>query len=310
MKFLMTIFNVFFGSNIKHGKAHDLQTWFNHMFFFHREKVFRKLFPVMTVLTVYALSIVIMENYWTLFDKIHNPNLGQFHLVFSFVLSIVISFRVNTTYSRWWEGRNLWGTLVNDCRNVSMKFENFAGLAEHHEFYDFLRIFPQVLKSHLRKDVESIIKEFASIGIMYDPSANVHPCVYLANHMYRAINQLRKDGVLTMEQYLSLDTHIVSLINVTGGCERIASTPVPISFSFFVKQGLLFYSLIFPFGWADKFGYLIIPMMLVMLYILLGLELMAEELEDPFGTDDNDLQLDTIAGNILRNVKAIAEHKV
>jgi putative membrane protein len=76
-----------------------------------------------------------------------------------------------------------------------------------------------------------------------------------------------------------------------------------------VKQGLLFYSLIFPFGWADKFGYLIIPMMLVMLYILLGLEIMSEELEDPFGTDDNDLPLDMIANNIASNVKSIAENK-
>lgn len=295
---------------MKLGKSHDLQTWGHHLFFFYREKVFQKLFPIMVVLTAYALTIVVLEDDWALFGKIHNPNLGQFHLVFSFVLAIVISFRVNTTYSRWWEGRNLWGSLVNDCRNISMKFENFVGLERHHEFYDYLLIFPHVLKSHLRKDSDAIQREFARIGAEYDTKSNVHACVQLVNKMYKAINDLRKNGDLSMEQYLSLDTHLVSIINVTGGCERIASTPVPLSFSFFVKQGLLFYSLIFPFGWADKFGYLIIPMMLVMLYILLGLELMAEELEDPFGTDDNDLQLDTISNNIMRNVTAIAEHRV
>lgn len=263
----------------------------------------------MMSITLYALLIVVLDNYWIFFDRINNPNLGQFHLVFSFILAIVISFRVNTTYARWWEGRNLWGSIVNNCRNLGMKFEHFAGLENYPEFYNALRVFPQILKLNLRKDNEEIIAEYQKIGLDVDLSIT-HPVLYLANRMYRIINELRDSGKISMEQYLSLDSHIVNLTDMTGGCERIANTPVPSAFSFFVKQGLLFYSLIFPFGWADKFGYLIIPMMLVMLYILLGLEMMAEELEDPFGTDDNDLPLDMIARNIASNVTAIARHNV
>lgn len=290
------------------GQAQHINTWIRHLILFHREKVFRKLVPVMLVISLYAFTIVMLDNYWAFFDRINNPNLGQFHLVFSFILAIVISFRVNTTYARWWEGRNLWGAIVNNSRNLGMKFEHFAGLEKHHEFYDYLRIFPQVLKLYLRKDVLGVAKQFQSVEIVWKKEDG-HPVVFLINKMYRTINDLRRFGDISMEQYMVMDVHLVNLTDMMGGCERITNTPIPSAFSFFVKQGLLFYSLIFPFGWADKFGYLIIPMMLVMLYILLGLEIMSEELEDPFGTDDNDLPLDMIANNIASNVKSIAENR-
>lgn len=291
------------------GKTHSINTWMLHLIFFYREKLFRKLVPIMAIITVYALIIVILDNYWIFFDRINNLNLGQFHLVFSFILAIIISFRVNTTYSRWWEGRNLWGSVVNNCRNLGMKFENFAGLEQHRDFYDLLRIFPMILKLHLRKDFAAIIAEYEKINLTIDPLSS-HPVIFLINRLYITINDLRKQGLISMEQYLAMDVHIVNLMDMTGGCERIANTPVPSAFAFFVKQGLLFYAIIFPFGWADKFGYLIIPMMLVMLYIMLGLEIMAEELENPFGKDDNDLPLDTIASNLANNVTSIADHRV
>jgi putative membrane protein len=128
--------------------------------------------------------------------------------------------------------------------------------------------------------------------------------------MYGVINELRNQDKIRFEQYMAMDMHLVNLIDMTGGCERIANTPVPAAFAFFVKQALLFYSLIFPFGWVDKFGYFIIPMILMMVYVLLGLEILSEELENPFGTDDNDLPLDSLTTTIANNVTSIAERKV
>lgn len=125
--------------------------------------------------------------------------------------------------------------------------------------------------------------------------------------MYQLLNQLRKENKLHLEQYLALDIHIANLIDMTGGCERIANTHVPPAFAFFVKQALLFYAIMFPFGWVDTFGFLIIPMMVMIVYILLGLEILSEELEEPFGKDDNDLPLTTIATNIVKNIEQIAE---
>lgn len=289
------------------GQTHNLRTWLLHLVFFYREKVFRKLIPIMTVLAVYAIVIVYIDAYSNRFEKLEMMNLGQFHLIFSFILGIIISFRVNTTYARWWEGRVLWGNIVNNCRNLGMKFDNFAGLQKYPHFFDCLRILPTVIKLHLRKDRKGITQELNSIGIIYEVE---HPVVYLTNRMYGVINELRNQDKIRFEQYMAMDMHLVNLIDMTGGCERIANTPVPAAFAFFVKQALLFYSLIFPFGWVDKFGYFIIPMILMMVYVLLGLEILSEELENPFGTDDNDLPLDSLTTTIANNVTSIAERKV
>ncbi len=289
------------------GQTHNLRTWLLHLVFFYREKVFRKLIPIMTVLAIYAIVIVYIDAYSNRFEKLEMMNLGQFHLIFSFILGIIISFRVNTTYARWWEGRVLWGNIVNNCRNLGMKFDNFAGLQNYPHFFDCLRILPTVIKLHLRKDRKGITQELNSIGIIYEVE---HPVVYLTNRMYGVINELRNQDKIRFEQYMAMDMHLVNLIDMTGGCERIANTPVPAAFAFFVKQALLFYSLIFPFGWVDKFGYFIIPMILMMVYVLLGLEILSEELENPFGTDDNDLPLDSLTTTIANNVTSIAERKV
>jgi putative membrane protein len=289
------------------GQTHNLRTWLLHLVFFYREKVFRKLIPIMTVLAIYAIVIVYIDAYSNRFEKLEMMNLGQFHLIFSFILGIIISFRVNTTYARWWEGRVLWGNIVNNCRNLGMKFDNFAGLQNYPHFFDCLRILPTVIKLHLRKGRKGITQELNSIGIIYEVE---HPVVYLTNRMYGVINELRNQDKIRFEQYMAMDMHLVNLIDMTGGCERIANTPVPAAFAFFVKQALLFYSLIFPFGWVDKFGYFIIPMILMMVYVLLGLEILSEELENPFGTDDNDLPLDSLTTTIANNVTSIAERKV
>ena len=290
---------------MKLGQTKNINTWLRHMVLFHREKIFRQLIPVMSLIALYSIIIVHLDRTWVFFDKINNLNLGQFHLIFSFILGIIISFRVNTTYSRWWEGRVLWGAIVNNCRNLGLKFDTFIGLEEHQEFYDYLRAFPMMLKFHLRQDRVGIAAEFQKLGL--DSSDISHPVMLLADRMYKIINELRDNNQLRFEQYTSLDNHLVNLIDMVGGCERILNTPPPTAFAFFVKQGLLFYALIFPFGWAEQFGYLIIPLLLVLVYILLGLEMLAEELEDPFGTDDNDLPLDSIANNIVRNITEIAD---
>lgn len=281
------------------SRSHNLLAWIPHLFLFYKEKVFRKLLPIIIFMFVYAVIIAYF------FEKATRYNLGQFHLIFSFILTIVIGFRVNTSYSRWWEGRILWGSIVNNCRNLGLKFDAFVGLDQYPEFYEWLKKLPIIIKSHLRKETNEINTELLSLCIHEAEGKN--PVLLVTKKMYQLLNQLRKENKLHLEQYLALDIHIANLIDMTGGCERIANTHVPPAFAFFVKQALLFYAIMFPFGWVDTFGFLIIPMMVMIVYILLGLEILSEELEEPFGKDDNDLPLTTIATNIVKNIEQIAE---
>ncbi len=280
-------------------KSHNLLTWVPHLFLFYKEKVFRKLLPITVIIILYAVIIAYF------FENATRYNLGQFHLIFSFILTIIISFRVNTSYSRWWEGRILWGSIVNNCRNLGLKFDAFIGLQQCPDFYELLKKLPVIIKAHLRKENREIQTELLDLCIHEFEGKN--PVLLVTQKMYRILNQLRQENKLQLEQYLALDTHMANLIDMTGGCERIANTHVPHAFAFFVKQALLFYALMFPFGWIDTFGFLIIPMMVMIVYILLGLEILSEELEEPFGKDDNDLPLSSIAKNIVRNVEQIAE---
>jgi ion channel-forming bestrophin family protein len=284
-------------------RSHNLLTWVPHLFLFYKEKVFRKLFPIMSIITAYAIIIVYVDRIPGYFQNIVNPNLSQFHLIFSFILTIIISFRVNTSYSRWWEGRILWGAIVNNCRNLGLKFDVYIGLAKHPEFYSLLHKLPLIIKAHLRKDKKTLAAELESLGINDGVS---QPVILVTKHMYRIINELRNCDKIRWEQYTAMDIHLANLLDLVGGCERIANTPVPPAFAVFVKQALLFYSLMFPFGWVDTFGYLIVPVMIMIVYILLGLEILSEELEDPFGIDDNGLRLDAISKNIANDIERIA----
>ena len=279
-------------------KSHNLLTWVPHLFLFYKEKVFRKLLPIMIIIVIYAIVIA------HFFENATRYNFGQFHLIFSFILAIIISFRVNTSYARWWEARTLWGAITNNCRNLGLKFDVFVGLQHHQEFYELLRKLPLILKAYLRNETDELNRELLSL-CLHDVGSQ-HPILFVTKRMYIILNQLRQENKLQLEQYLVLDTHLANLNDMIGGCERIANTQVPPAFAFFVKQALLFYTLMFPFGWVETFGVLINPMMVMIVYILLGLEILSEELEEPFGKGDNDLPLNSIAKNIVRNIEQIA----
>ena len=279
-------------------KSHNLLTWVPHLFLFYKEKVFRKLLPIMGVITLYAMLIGFS------FKHLKGYNLGQFHLIFSFILTIIISFRVNTSYARWWEGRTLWGSIVNNSRNLALKFEAYTGQNKYPEFYRLVSALPIIIKANLRKENKILEEELRSLGI--NDSDSQQPVLLVAQRMYGIINQLRDGTIDSAQQCALLDSHVGNLIDTAGGCERIANTRVPPAFAFFVKQALLFYSLMFPFGWVGTFGILIIPMMVMIVYILLGLEILSEELEDPFKVGDNSLNLDVITRNIQLNIAQIA----
>lgn len=280
-------------------KSHNLLTWVPHLFLFYKERVFRKLMPIMVVLTLYAIIIGLF------FRNDSGYSLGQFHLIFSFILTIVISFRVNTSYQRWWEGRTLWGGIVNNCRNLGLKFDIYIGLKKYPEFQLLLSKLPIIIKANIRRDTKLLQEVMESLGI--DEFNSQQPMVLVVQRMYQIINQLREETRIRVEQCTLLDNHLANLVDLAGGCERIANTQVPPAFAFFVKQALLFYSLMFPFGWAHTFGVLIIPMMLMIVYILLGLEILSEELEDPFKLYDNGLNLEGITRGIELNITQIAE---
>lgn len=278
--------------------------WLPYLFTFYKEHVFRKLLPIMSMLIIYAIVIVYEDRTSGLVQKIAASNLGRFHLIFSFILSIIIGFRVNTSYARWWDGRTLWADINNNCLILALKFDTYNSLSKHPEFYLLLQKLPLVIKQSLRKERLSVNRELKALGIM---KTSDQPAVQILQKMYAYLYAMVKNNKFKIDQYSSLELHLNNIIESVGKCERIANTATPPAFAIFVKQTLLFYALMFPFGWVDTFGFLIIPIMFMIVYILLGLEILSEELEQPFISDTNNLKLDFIADKISKSVKLIDE---
>lgn len=114
-----------------------------------------------------------------------------------------------------------------------------------------------------------------------------------------------KEGVITGDQFIILNEELRSFTDICGACERIKNTPIPYSYSAFIKKFIFIYVITMPFGFAINLGYYTIPVTTFIFYVLASLEVIAEEIEDPFGKDSNDLPMHKIAENIKNNVEDI-----
>ena len=123
--------------------------------------------------------------------------------------------------------------------------------------------------------------------------------------MTNKLFDLQREGKITAEQLITLSTDSTQFTDVCGACERIKNTPIPYSYSAFIKKFIFFYVMTLPFGYAFSLGYFVIPVVVFIFYVLASLELIAEEIEDPFGNDANDLPTQKIAENIKKHVEEI-----
>jgi len=205
------------------------------------------------------------------------------------VISLLLVFRTNTAYERWWEGRKLWGSLVNCSRNLALKLKIILPLEKHAFFNESIPNYSLALKIHLQR-----------------VKGHEHPNKQ-AERILAEINKLYKEGLITESQLLIINLEWQQFTEICGGCERIKNTPIPFSYSSFIKKFLFFYTMFMPFAYVSNLGYFIIPLVVFIFYVLASIELIAEEIEDPFGDDPNDLPLDHFCGLIKKSINEIFE---
>lgn len=285
--------------------------WARFIITFNRADTVRKLFPALIGVGIYSFIVVYIIERMGLSDNVHLKNLSLMHTLLSFVISLLLVFRTNTAYDRWWEGRKLWGSLVNNSRNMALKLDQLleGDQVQARQFFQLMiPNFAYVLKNHLR--YQSPEKEFLdsdSFGLSY-LRLDEHVPQQLALAIFGKIHALQKQGVLIPEHLLLLNAEVQSLMDICGACERIRNTPIPFSYSSFIKKFIFVYCLTLPFGYVSNLHFLIIPLVVFVFYVLASLEIIAEEIENPFGTDANDLPLDTICKGIRQTVNQSFEH--
>jgi ion channel-forming bestrophin family protein len=281
---------------------HDPKKWFAPPFQFHRSDTLRRLFPWIVGVCVYSALIAWLElEYWNLASDSKVRNIPTLHTLLGFVISFVLVFRTNTAYERWWEGRKLWGALVNNSRNLAMKLA--AVLPENDPERAFFRkIIPAyavALKNHLRSE-DTRIELFDNLPVQIQEKLDVekHLPNQVAALMFQKIEALRRAGKISDHQLLYLNPELQSFTDICGGCERIRNTPIPYSYSVFIKKFVMVYIATLPFGFVFTLGYYVAPIVGFIFYVLASLELIAEEIEEPFGGDENDLPLGRISRSI------------
>lgn len=289
-------------------QRYDSKMWLGVIFHAYSRGILKKLRPSLILMAVYSTAIcVIVIEYFELPFK----STTQVHSILSIVLGLFLVFRMNSAYERWWEGRSKWGLMVNDSRNLAQKLSailDINGKKDRLFFKIMLGNFPFALKEHLRSGVK--FEEIQDPGLdgALDKlkKANNVPNVILTL-IYDQIQLLFSKKQITGEQLIVLDTELHQYASIQGACERIKNTPIPYSYSMYIKKFIFIFVITLPFGFVTSFSYFTIPIVLMLFYILVSIELIAEEIEDPFGHDINDLPTDELAKKIRNDVNEIFE---
>jgi len=279
---------------------------------FKRTAVIRQL---ISAVLFYGLAVAVLAALFIWADWSKYLKLDGLSSIFSFlgvVLSILLVFRTNTAYDRWWEGRKQWGALVNHSRNLAIVgqvcFPEENKLLRH-RLALLISNFCLAFKEHLREGVqlEELIELSARDRQIY--AKQQHLPAYISGQIQALVVQAYRRGEIRELDQLNFKPHTQALLDVLGACERIKKTPIPFSYEIFLRLYIICYALILPFVILPSFGFWGLPVLMLILFAFLGLDLMAAEIQDPFGKDCNDLPTSNIAHTIRKNVFEILEAK-
>lgn len=283
--------------------TYNPKDWFKLIIQFHKSDTFRILLPSLFSIGVYAAIIVYAEAH---FLHLSSKNPTVMHSILGFVLSMLLVFRTNSAYDRWWEGRKIWGSVVNNSRNLALKL---SAMLVHEKDKQEIKLlisnYVFAFKNHLRsKYIQEEFTPTDNINLSQFADANHKPNL-IAKSLYAKINSLYANKDLTGEQLIILNDELKSFTDSCGACERIKNTPIPYSYNIFLKKMIFLYCISLPIFFGSEFGYTTVAITIIVLYVFASIELIAEEIEDPFGEDDNDLPLDDICNRIKTNLNEI-----
>jgi putative membrane protein len=230
------------------------------------------------------------------------------HSLVGVALGLLLVFRTNAAYDRYWEGRRLWGGIVNSTRNLirAASVHICSDSALLLTLTRWTAVFPWAVMSTLRgeSNLGPAVEELSSRQIEAIRNAQ-HPALLVAQRMTGCILEARRRGLITDIIQVSLDTNIQLLIDYLGGCERIRKTPLPFAYVVHLRRALIIYCCTLPFALVETYGWFTILDVLFVAYIFLGIEEIGVEIEGPFGNDANDLPLQDICETIHHNIYAL-----
>ncbi|MBD1869214.1 hypothetical protein H6F95_18305 [Cyanobacteria bacterium FACHB-471] len=225
------------------------------------------------------------------------------------VLGLMLVFRTNTAYERFWEGRKLWGGLVNATRNlarqiwVSVLEKDGGDRPSKETALKLLVAFAVATKLHLRQEpVNQELKDLISPSRYFTLKSMNNPPLEVAFWISDYLQQQHERDRLNIHQLTSMQQLLNLMVDNLGGCERILKTPMPLAYAIHLRQLLLIYCLSLPFQLIGDLGWWTGSIVALISFTLFGIEEIGIEIENPFGRDANDLPLDAICETMQRNI--------
>ena len=263
--------------------------WLSLIRQFHQSDTIKDLFGKLLVVALYVTAFTVIE---VEFVKAAPPVNNSFLSTMGILLSLLVAFRTNKAYDRFWEGRTLWGSLISTCRNYAIVLHAALPPDDHRNRLFYARMltnYAGALRDHLRGGVDLRRLEPMEPAVLAAIQPQGHKPTAISSELMRRTEELRKAGLIESVHLLAVQPAHDKLLMINGGCERIYKTPIPFSYSFFIKLFILAYIAFMPVALVDSWGYFTIPSVLFAAYVLIGIELIGEEIEEPFGWDINDI---------------------
>ncbi|MFC3681100.1 bestrophin family protein [Bacterioplanoides pacificum] len=270
------------------------------LLFIVRGSVVPRILPHLLVLALFATAVVVLHHQqWVVLPEF---SLAPFALL-GIALSIFLGFRNNAAYDRWWEGRKQWGEMVYKIRSLARSSETLLDLeAENGRAGELRRQLLHWAVAHchaLRAAVRNEQCEAALIEWLGETDAEqalTHKNVadYCLRRAGRVVGKLYRDGNIDAIGLRILDEHLTRLSGVQAASERIATTPLPFAYTLLTHRTAYLYCYLLPFALVTAMGGYAVLFTLVVAYTFFGLDVLSQEMEDPFGREANDLPLDAL----------------
>ncbi len=221
----------------------------------------------------------------------------ELHAALSLIVGWLLVFRTNTAHARWWEARTLWGALINASRNLSLKVSRLGSISadDKQRVRQLIIDFALALKLHLRQEpaAQGLMSTLSTQPIGQtvnhprpepELASQKHVPMAIVDEIYRLLGQWKASGVIDGDELRVIDAEALRLMDICGACERIQKTRIIRSYRVFARQVVLLFLLTLPWGIVEDFGWWTIPLTAMTAYFMLGLEIVAEHVEELLAT--------------------------
>lgn len=285
--------------------------WFR-MLFEWNGSVLPQLLPRLSILLIYSGLVVYFRDDLLSYNIYINPAIFT---LFGIALAIFLGFRNTVSYDRFWEGRKLWGSLLNDTRSLARQAHTLVEGTDYEKerthFITLLTALVHALKHQLRQtDPNADLKRLLPNSEDDKFKTFVFKPIMILKELSVWVNKAKISGRIDSITQATFDLNLNKLSDIIGGCERIASTPIPYTYSILLHRTVYIYCFLLPFGFVESTVW-ITPFVIVFItYTFVALEAIADELEEPFGIQPNDLALEAMSEMIENTLAEIDNKKI